>query len=147
MYFSIADDKPTLSDLQCMPIACEDGEKPFRLMDHLKLHWKELAIALKFPSHSIGAIEDSKDPVYQLLSDWLKGANMEEDTRPITWRTLIEALRMAKIHGEADTLEKNFALTEKSAVVASQTGMYMVITDCAQLLFMNLLVCRKAQAF
>ena len=114
-----------------MPIACEDGEKPFRLMDRLKLHWKELAIALKFPSHSIGAIEDSKDPVYQLLSDWLKGANMEEDTRTITWRTLIEALHMAKIHGEAATLEKHFTLTEKSAVVASQSSMYMVITDCA----------------
>ena len=105
-----------------MPIACEDG-KSFRLMDHLKLQWKELAIALKFPSHSIGAIEDSRDPVYQLMSDWLEGANMEEDTRPITWGTLIEALHMAKIHGQADILEKHFVLTEKSLVLASQFGM------------------------
>ena len=92
-------------------------------MDRLKLHWEELAIALKFPSYSIGAIENSKNPVYQLLSVWLEGANMEEDKRPITWRTLIEALHMAKIHGEADILEKHFALTEKSTVVTSQFGM------------------------
>ena len=123
MYFSIADEKPTLSDLQCMPTACEDGEQQFRLMDRLKPHWEELAIALKFPSHSIGAIKHSEKPVYQLLSVWLERANMEEDIRPITWRTLIEALHNAKIHGEADTLEKHFGLTEKSAVVASQSGM------------------------
>ena len=120
--FTVVDEKPAIYDLQYMSIAGEDGETRFRLMERLQVRWKNLAIALKFSLHSIEAIERNKDSIYKLLSDWLQGANMEEDTRPVTWRTLIEALREAKIHDEADTLEKHFVLIEKS-VVASQFGM------------------------
>ena len=98
------------------------GEEPFRLMDRLRPHWKEFAIALRFPSHSIATIQDSNDPLYQLLSEWLRGANLGEDTRRVTWKTLIEALRKANIHEEADTLEKHFVLTEKR-IVAPHFGM------------------------
>ena len=102
-----------------MPIV---GDKePFRLLDRLKPHWKEFAIALRFPPHSIATVEGSNDPVYQLLSEWLRGANVGKDTRPITWKTLIEALHKAGIHNEADILEKHFVL--KTAVVALQFGM------------------------
>ena len=126
LWFSIANDKPSLSDLQCMPIV---GDKePFRLLDRLKPYWKDFAVALRFPPHSIATIEGSNNPVYQLLSEWLQGANVGKDTRPVTWKTLIEALRKAGIHSEADILEKHFVL--KTAVVASQFGM-QVITDCA----------------
>ena len=102
-------------------MAIVSDKEPFRLLDRLKPHWKEFAIALRFPPHSIATIEGSNDPVCQLLSEWLRGANVREDTRPVTWKTLIEALRKAGIHNEADILEKHFVL--KTAVVASQFGM------------------------
>ena len=118
---TVVDEKPALNDLQYLSIGGKDGETHFRLMERLQVRWKSLAIALKFSPRSIEAIEHNKDSIYKLLSDWLQGANMEEDTRPVTWRTRIEALRVAKIHEEADTLEKHFVLTENS-VVASQFG-------------------------
>ena len=120
--FTVVDEKPAINDLQYMSIAGEDGETHFRLIERLQVRWRNLAIALKFPPHSIETIEHSKNSIYQLLSEWLQGANMKEDTRPLTWRTLIEALHEAKIHEEADTLEKHFVLTEKR-IVALQFGM------------------------
>ena len=120
--FTVVDQKPAFNDLQYMSIAGEDGETHFRLIERLQVRWRNLAIALKFPPHSIETIEYSKNSIYQLLSEWLQGANTEEDTRPVTWRTLIEALHEAKIHEEADTLEKHFVLTEKR-IVALQFGM------------------------
>ena len=99
-------------------MSTEGDEESFRLMDRLKPHWKQFAIALKFPLHSIATIQSSNDPVYQVLSEWLRGANLGEDTRPVTWKTLIEALHNANIHEEADTLEKHFVLTEKGVVVS-----------------------------
>ena len=100
----------------------EGDEESFRLLDRLRPHWKEFAIALRFPSHSIATIKGSDDPLYQLLSEWLRGANLGEDTRPVTWRTLIEALHMANVHEEAEMLEKHFVLTEKR-IVTPQFGM------------------------
>ena len=82
----------------------------FRLMDRLKpqQHWRSLAIALKFPLHKIATIESKDDPVFCLLSEWLQGANHDNDQRPVTWRTLIEALRHANVHAEANELEKHY---------------------------------------
>ena len=129
------------------------GDKePFRLMDRLRPHWKEFAIALGFPPHSIATIEGSNDPLYQLLSEWLRGANLGKDKRPITWKTLIDALHKANIHEEADTLEKHFGLTDKR-VVASQFGMYFYnIAVCAHKLylfyyFLIITISRKTQTF
>ena len=72
-------------------------------MDQLKPHILRVAIALRFPQH---AIERHDDPVCYLLSEWLRGANQELDTRPVTWRTLIEALQDANCQEEANVLEK-----------------------------------------
>ena len=47
----------------------------------------------------------SDDPVFHLLSEWLQGANQEEDARPVTWRTLIMAMRHARVYEEANILE------------------------------------------
>ena len=77
--FTVVDEKPALNDLQYISIAGEGGETHFRLMERLQVRWRNLAIALKFPLHSIETIEHSKNPIYQLLSEWLQGANMEED--------------------------------------------------------------------
>ena len=87
----------------------EDGrDVHFRLMDQLKPHWRRLAIALKFPQHEIAIMENKDDPVFYLISEWLRGANQEKDPRPVTWRTLIEALRHANVQEEATVLEKHF---------------------------------------
>ena len=111
IFFSTVDDKPGLHDLQYMSYTGKDGKNvSFRLMDRLKplQHWKRLAIALKFPCHEISTIESKSDPVVCLLSEWLQGTNHDNDQRPVTWRTLIEALRHANFHAYANKLENHY---------------------------------------
>ena len=104
-----ADDKPGLDDLLYMSYTGEDGrDVHFRLMQQVRPHWRELAIALKFPQYEIAIMEKKDNPVYYLFSEWLRGANQEKDPRPVTWRTLIEALRHAGVQEEATVLEKHF---------------------------------------
>ena len=87
----------------------EDGrDVHFRLMDQLKPFWKRLAIALEFPQHEIAIMKQEDDPVFYLLSEWLREANQEKDSKPVTWGTLIEALRHAGVQKEATVLEKHF---------------------------------------
>ena len=96
----------------------DDGrEVHFRLMRQLKPwpHWKELAIALKFPQYEIAIMENEKDPIYYLLTEWLRGANREKDSRPASWRTFIEALKQANFQEEATVLEEKLILGLKAA--------------------------------
>ena len=102
VFYTIADDKPGLDDLLCMSYTGEDGrDTRFRLMDQLQPHWRRLAIALKFCQCDIAVMKQEDDPVYHLLSEWLRGANQERDSRPVTWATLITALRDANVQEEA----------------------------------------------
>ena len=80
----------------------------FRLMDQLQPHWRRLAVALKFLPRDIALMKQEDDPVFYLLSKWLQGANQERDSRPVTWATLITALRDANVQEEANILEKHF---------------------------------------
>ena len=113
--YTSADDKPALADLQYMSYTGEDGrDVPFRLMDKLKPHWRALAIALKFPVHEITALESKDDRVYRVFSEWLQGANQDNDPRPVTWETLIKALRHANIQDEATVLETHLVDTSES---------------------------------
>ena len=101
----------------------EDGKTiNFRLMDQVKPHWRRLAIALMFPQHEIAAIADEKDPVYYIFSEWLRGANQEDSSRPVTWRTLINALRVANVHNEANVLEQHCVNS-----MATQSGEYLSV--------------------
>ena len=120
-----ADSKPQLADLQFMTYtsSANEGRVQLRLMDQLGPHFVRVAIALKFQQHAITAVEHHNDPVYYLLSKWLQGANRESDPRPVTWRTLIEALREANCHEVADKLEQYLIEptlydTEASGIVA-----------------------------
>ena len=102
------DQKPDLNDLLCMSYTSEDGKTiKFRLMDQVKPHWRRLAITLKFAQHEIAVMESKDDPVYYLLSEWLRGANKENDSRPVTWGTFIIALRDANVQNEANILEQH----------------------------------------
>ena len=85
--YTVVDEKPALDDLKYMSIAGGDG-----LIEHLQVRWRSLAIALKFPLHSIEAIERNKNPIYQLLSECMvagsqnegrhKTINLEDTLRP-----------------------------------------------------------------
>ena len=117
-----ADQKPKLREIQCISFTKDGGATTakFRLRDRLQPRWKELAIALGFPEHSIATMEREDQPVYYLFREWLREANLDEDSRPLTWRTLITALRDANIQEEANTLE--MLSRQESAVVESQSG-------------------------
>ena len=105
----------------------EDGKDVhFRFMDQVKPHWRKLAIALKFPLHEIAIMESKDDPVYYLLTEWLRGANQEKDPRPVTWGTLITALRDANIQQEANILENHIFCDNPAYVAVPQQGELIV---------------------
>ena len=93
-----------------MSYAGGDGrDVQIRVMQQVRPHWRELAIALEFPEYEIAIMEENDNPVYYLFSEWLRGANQKKaDPRPVTWRTLIEALQHADVQEEATVLKKHF---------------------------------------
>ena len=104
----------------------EDGrDVQVRLMQQVRPHWRELAIALKFPQHEIAIMESKDNPVYYLLSEWLRGANQEKDPRPVTWKTLVEALQHADIQEEATILKKHFIQVPVAIPNAAVAGEYV----------------------
>ena len=82
----------------------------FRLKDQVKPYWRDLAVALKFPMHEIAIMEqkDDNSRMYYLFQEWLRGAIQEKDSKPVTWATLITALKKANIQEEAKILEEHF---------------------------------------
>ena len=114
MHVHLADAKPRFRDLQNMTYLDEDGKHvQFRLMERMRPHIRQVAIALGFPHHDI--IRTS-DPVFHLLSKWLQGDN-QEDPKPVTWGTLITVLRDAKMHEEAKILEKYIVAEDRESVL------------------------------
>ena len=108
-FYTTADDKPGLDELLCMSYTGEDGrDTHFRLMDRLQPHWRRLAVALKFHLSDITIMKQEDDPVFHLLSEWLRGANQERDSRLVTWATFITALCEANVQEEVDILEEHF---------------------------------------
>ena len=96
----------------------------FRLMDRIQPKWTKLAIALKFPSHKINSFKHEIEPVFTLLSEWLKGGNKDEDpSSVVTWGTLITALRYAGLEEEAEIIEQ-FFVTKADQEPVSQKGLF-----------------------
>lgn len=91
----------------------------FRLMEQLKPHILNVAIALRFPEHKIAEMRDvaHKNQVYNVLTYWLQGGNMEEDPRPVTWKTLITALKDANLQADATILEKCLVAEDGESVL------------------------------
>ena len=111
-------------DLQCMSYTDEDGKvKDLRLKERILRNWREFAYALRFPIHAVESIKSGEDPVDLIMRKWLQGANKTEDTRPITWGTLIAALRHANFQEEANILEKHFIQVD---MVSTQSGEFGV---------------------
>ena len=98
----------------------EDGTTVhFRLMERIKPRVTGLAIALGFPQHIIDDVETKRDPVYYLLKEWLNGRN-QEDSRPLTWGTLITTLQHAGLLEEVRILEQHFVAAQPP--VADERG-------------------------
>ena len=115
-----ADAKPTLQDLQYMSCTSEDGRTvSFRLTDRIKPRVTKLAIALRFPQHILDNLKTEQDPVIYLLTEWLRGGNQEVDTRPLTWGTLITALKEADLVDEFEILQQNMVAATKGGKPAS----------------------------
>ena len=116
-----------MDQLLHMSFTDEGGETVhFRLLDRIQPRWERLAIALRFPQYNIAAMQNKTDPTCYLLSEWLQGANQEHNTQPLTWRTLITALREANIQEEANILEK-YLVTEPVQETESPLGQYRVL--------------------
>ena len=125
------DTKPRLRDLQLMTYGNELNPSTrihFRLMDQIRPHFRTVAIALNFQYCKVADMERSgDDPVYHLLGEWLTGTNQEEDPRPVTWRTLITALREARLHEAANCLEKYMVELEPCDATVEGLGMFRTI--------------------
>ena len=118
--FTAVDDKPKMYDLQCMSYIGEDGKATdFRLKERILRNWRDFAYALRFPIHAVESTKPGEDPVEHLLRKWLQGANKNEDPRPITWGTLIAALRHANFQEEVNILEEHFIQVD---TVSAQSG-------------------------
>ena len=100
-----------------MPYTDEEGTNAnFRLMDRIKPRLTEMAIALDFPGYVIDVLGEKPNPVYYLLSEWLEGRNQVNDSRPLTWATLITALQHAGLPEEAKILEQHILVTPIATV-------------------------------
>ena len=118
--FSAVDDTPKMYDLQCMSYIAEDGKATdFRLKERILRNWRDFAYALRFPIHAVESIRPGEDTVDDILKKWLQGSNKTNDPRPVTWGTLIAALRHANFQEEANILEKHFILVDP---VSTQYG-------------------------
>ena len=114
------DETPRMFDLLCMPYTGEDGKIiDFRLKDRLLRKWKDLAYALKFPTYVVDSMKQKDDPLDQLLVEWLQGANKTDDSRPITWGTLVAALHHANFQDEVNILKEQFVQVD---TVATHSG-------------------------
>lgn len=90
-----------------------DAEKrklvPYRVMEKLQPVWRDLATALDFAPETIQvlATKAPKDSLFDLLTGWLGGNNMERDDSPLTWGTLVKAMQRANIQEVADFLTEH----------------------------------------
>ena len=99
----------------------KDGRNAqIRIMDQIQPHWMQLAIALKFSPHGIATMECKSNPVYYLLTEWLREATKKEDQRPVTWRTLIESLQHANLQQEATVLDEHCVIPKEAADLDEQ---------------------------
>ena len=110
----------------------EDGNGStvsFRLMDRIRPQVTGLAIALGFPRHVIALLKNDSDSVRFLLTEWLRGGNQVHDSRPLTWGTLITALREADLQEEVRILEEHFVAAHPPVAVGavSLSSMYWLI--------------------
>ena len=85
----------------------EENGSTVRIIDTVASKWDRIALRLHFSGHDISRIErDHEKSVVRacqaMFSEWLEGKGRQ----PITWNTLIEALKEAGFSQLASELEK-----------------------------------------
>ena len=99
--FFFIGDKPKLQDLQLLKYC--GGQ--VRIIDEISGRWSYAAIAFGFEGHSIDRIKlstqhQAREACTMMMTEWLKGAKRG----PVTWGTLVHALRDAEFADLADKL-------------------------------------------
>ena len=75
-------------------------------------------------------LETKQEPV--VFVEWLRGGNQEHDSRPLTWRTLITALRAAGLLEEVKILEEHFVAAWTSVAERPERGTPLMNIHCNQ---------------
>ena len=96
---------PELHELQ--QLEAVDG-RTVRVIEEVADKWKEVAIALRFGIHEMKNLEGDVQYVseYACQEMFIKWLDIREDLRrPVTWTTLIQCLREAKLVETAESLK------------------------------------------
>ena len=105
-----SDTVPTIATLYCFKYTDTKGDTQIiRIIDKIAIKWRRLGACLKFSTDSLDIIDtDNCGKVEacteRMLSLWIEGHVQEDSQAPITWRTLLEALRDANLVQLADNL-------------------------------------------
>ena len=106
----VIDAKPGIDILTCLKYTDEQGEtQRIHIMDEIGAKWKRVGRCLKFSICDLDNIEstchgDAEECSARLLNLWLQGHVEAVSNLPITWQTLLEALKDARMCQLADKL-------------------------------------------
>ena len=101
------DAKPKMATLNCFKYKDTEGKiQRIYIAEKIAAKWKKLGLALDFETSCLNSIQstcnhDVEQCCEMMLTQWLDGYVKQ---LPITWRTLLEALRDAHMNQLADEL-------------------------------------------
>lgn len=80
--------------------------------------WYKIGIQLGIPHNKLQEFVKDVDPLSAVIDYWLKG-NVTESVSPISWDTIVTALRSQYIgeHGLAEKINKAYCQLEGSAIL------------------------------
>ena len=136
---------PELHELQ--HLQATDG-RTVRVIEEVAKKWKEVAIALRFGSHEIKSLESDAQHIseHACREMFIKWLNIREDLRrPLTWTTLIQCLREAKLVETAKKLEC-VCLNRKQVRLLLHLHQATILWMNLQLNYRNLKLCHVLQA-
>ena len=104
---NLPDTKPDLATLNCFKYKDSQGVlRRIFVTDEIAAKWRRFGLALEFTTSDLNNIEskygtDVEKCINELLTLWLGHSSCQQ---PITWKTLLEALKDARIEQLADKL-------------------------------------------
>ena len=108
--FQHVDTKPEITTLNCFKYKDALGrtQRVF-ITDEIGTSWNRVGLSLNFTASSLDSIEstcrgDVVKCCNRLLTMWLEGQVQDVSQAPITWETLLEALRDSRLGQLADKL-------------------------------------------
>ena len=99
-----------LNILTCFKYHDSQGLQRVYIVDDMAPRWKQVGRALQFSQPDIDNIDitchgNSTECCGKLLSQWFGGYTNDKDSRPKTWKTLLEVMRDARLVELADRLK------------------------------------------